>query len=249
VKLKVTARSHWARVFALAGITALAADAAVAAPVGDPRLNGFWNIDAAYREQSQRNAKAELTPTAQVIADRNAAAQRERLARGQVVGLNSYTCGNLGVPFFINTSEPWHLIVDEEAATQVLERRQITPRRFYLDGRQWPDFNQLPPSSQGYSIAHWEGKDLVIQTRDMPEGGLAGGGMKGPNTVLTERVSVSEDGKRLRWALSWSDPELLVQPYGWDIMYDRAPQHTYALTHDCDPNQGAGQTVEEPEQD
>src|SRR5688572_18465280 len=110
VKRKYTGHRPHAQICALAGIMALSAGAALAAPVGDPRLNGFWNIDAAYREQAQREAKAELTPAAKEIAERNAAVQRERLARGQVVGLGSYTCGNQGVPFTINTSEPWNFV-------------------------------------------------------------------------------------------------------------------------------------------
>jgi hypothetical protein len=67
--------------------------------------------------------------------------------------------------------------------------------------------------------------------------------------VLHERISVSPDGKRLSWNLRFEDAEMLAAPVEYTIEYDRAEPHTYALTHDCDPNLGAGDTVAEPEQE
>jgi hypothetical protein len=234
---------------ALALAAQLLATSALAAPVGEPRLNGFWNIDDAARRQALAGVRAELTPAGQAIAKSNGELQAARIARGEVVGLGSFTCGLQGAPFFVGTSEPWLLVVTEEAAVQVNERRQISPRHFYLDGRSWPDISKMPPSSSGYSIAHWEGPVLVIETRGLPNGGTQGGGLKGPDSILTERVSLSPDGNRLTWAFSWANPVLLAKPYGYAIQYDRAPEHTYALTHECDPNENPGAVSSPPEQE
>lgn len=213
------------------------------------KLDGFWNVDADQRGKSQGAVKAQLTPAAQAIQQRNQREQAARTARGNVVGLASYTCGQLAIPFFINTSEPGLLVVAKDEVVHVTERRQVGPRHFYTDGRSWPDLSKLPVSSVGYSIAHWEGDDLLIETRKMPPGGVAGGGLRGPNAVLYERLSVSADGKRLSWNLRFEDAEMLAAPVSYTIEYDRAEPGTYAYTHDCDPNLGAGDTVVEPVQE
>jgi len=233
------------RVAALSAAVAaihLFASSALAAPVGEPRLNGFWYIDTPSRDVAL-GLRAELTPAGTAIAQANAAAQAARLARGQVVGLGSYTCASIGAPFFVGTSEPLFLVATEDSVVMYHERRQITARRFYTDGRSWPEMSTMPPSTSGYSIAHWEGPVLVIETRGMPPGGTQGGGQKGPNTILHERLSLSPDGDRLSWAFTWEDPSLMVGTHNYVIEYDRAPPHTYALTHDCDPADGAADTV------
>lgn len=216
--------------------------------VPEPRLNGFWNIDADDRSDQLFKTHAELTPAGQEIARQNAERQRERTAHGEVVGLGAYTCGRSGVPGVLNTSEPWLLLVTPDEAQQLTERREIPPRHFYLDGRTWPDMKTLPQSVQGYSIAHWEGKTLVIETRGTPSGNLPKGGIKGPSTVTTERISVDAKGDRLTWTYSWNDPGLLAKPLVLSLHYDRAPPHTFAYTHPCDPNMDSARTVGDPAQ-
>jgi hypothetical protein len=239
---------------AVAAVMAMAAPAATAAAAssatqGDPRLGGSWDIDAIFRSDAEYNSHAVLTPAGQDIQRRNAEVQKDRLAHGEAVGLGSYTCGKQGVPFITGTSEPWLLVLTKDEVVQFAERRQMIARHIYMDGRSWPDLSKMPPSVNGYSIGHWEGKELVIETRGMPSGGSAGRGLKGPSTVLTERVSVNADGKQLMWTYIWTDPVLLAKPTVFTLKYDRSPPHTYAYTHPCDPNEGAGRTVSEPKQD
>lgn len=201
--------------------------------VGDPRLNGFWFIDDDARRAATSAAKAELAPAGQAIAQRNAE-QAARNPRGPVT-TQTYTCGPLPLPFVINTSEPWLLVVTKDEVAQYVERRQIPRRRFYTDGRPWPDFSKMPPVDSGYSLAHWEGKELVIQTVGIGSGGFTGGGLRGPNTTLTERVGLDAAGNRLTWTYTWEDPVLLAKPLTVSIQYDRG-EAGYAMTHDCDPN-------------
>lgn len=236
----------------VAALTFLSGQALAAAngnSQGDPRLNGLWNVDAQYRARTGATARVELTPAGQAIASENAARAQERLARGEPVGLGSYICGTNGVPFVTGTSEPWLLTVTDEEVTQVFERRQLLPRRFYM-GRTWPDLSKMPPLKNGYSLAHWEGKELRIETRGMPSGAAGQGGViRGPKTVLTERVRLSDDGQQLFWTYTWSDPDLLAKPLDFTLKYDRAPPHTFSYTHPCDPNEGSARTVSELPQD
>lgn len=221
-----------------------AAPARAATASGPAALNGYWEIDDSSRRGGET---AEYTPAGAVIAKQNAEAQAARLARGAVVGLGTYICGYNGVPFIYSTSEPWVLTVTKDEVVQVAERPSMTPRHFYTDGRSWPDLTKLPPSSSGYSIGHWEGDVLVVETRGLPPGGTPGGGLKGPNTILRERFWVIDGGKRLKVAFTIEDPSLLAKPLTREFTYDRSPPHTYAFGDFCDPHEDNGKTVSNPE--
>jgi hypothetical protein len=211
-------------------------------------IEGYWNVDDNARRAAIGGVSAALTPAGQEIQRRNQAEQAERTARGDVVGLNSYICGVNGVPNVYTTSEPWALVVSKGLVVQAAERTSLPPRYFYTDGRTWAGVASLPPSVNGYSIGRWEGADLVVETRRLPPGGVAGGGLKGPDTVLTERFGVSDDGSRLTVTLTFTDPELLARPHTYQVFYDRAAEHTYAYGAFCDPNEDPAATVEEPDQ-
>jgi hypothetical protein len=225
---------------ALAGTAATAAAAWGAAvptwkpPAHGAALEGYWAIDDASRRVDVR---AELTPPAAAIAKRNGELAAERLAKGEPVGLGSYTCAVLGVPFIYGTSEPIEYTVTDDEVIQVAERTQMTPRHFYTDGRPWPDLSKMPPSTNGYSIGRWEGEDLVVETRGMQPGGITGGGMKSPATVLVERFAVTDGGRRLKLSFTWTDPTTMTKPLEYSFMYDREAPHTYAYGFFCDPHE------------
>jgi hypothetical protein len=234
--------------FAVAAATPLAPGAwAAARPQAGPAasaLNGYWNIDDASRRTT---ARPEYTPEGQAVAQRNAENQARRLAEGRVVNLGTYICGYNGAPFIYTTSEPWALVVTKDEVVQVAERPSMTPRHFYTDGRSWPDLSKMPPSSSGYSIGHWEGDDLVVETRGLPVGGTPSGGLKGPNTIMRERFHVLENGKTLKVAFTIEDPTLLAKPFTLEYTYNRAEPHTYAFGDFCDPHEDNGRTVSDGE--
>jgi hypothetical protein len=69
-----------------------------------------------------------------------------------------------------------------------------TPRRVYMDGRTPPA--DYPDRPMGYSVGHWEGDELVIETTHLLGGWLDGSGlpfMGGENTRLVERYTFAED--------------------------------------------------------
>ncbi len=59
-------------------------------------------------------------------------------------------------------------------------------RRIFLDGRKFPD--DYPETRMGYSIGHWEGNTLVVETRLLSEA-LYGRVPRTESTVITERFS------------------------------------------------------------
>lgn len=230
------------------GFLVLAAPAAQAAQKGDPRMDGFWVINDEARKVAEKNAHAELTPKGEEVVKANRAHAAERLEHHEPVALAAATCDHIGLPFFIDTSEPFLLVLNKDVVIQAFERYQLTTRRFYLDGRKWPDFTKLPPSVPGYSIGHWEGKDLVMETRAMTPGrGIHGGGVRGLNAVLVERAHIEPDGDHLTWTMTWTDPEMLARPMTVSFLYDRIPSPTYAYTETCDPNYNPSRIVDTQE--
>ncbi|MFZ9584208.1 MAG: DUF6152 family protein [Pseudohongiellaceae bacterium] len=69
-----------------------------------------------------------------------------------------------------------------------------TPRRIWMDGRTPPA--DYPDRPMGYSVGHWEGEELVIETTHLLGGWLDGSGLPmkgGANTRIVERYSFAAD--------------------------------------------------------
>lgn len=69
-----------------------------------------------------------------------------------------------------------------------------TPRRVYMDGRRAPE--DYPDRPMGFSVGHWDGDVLVIETDHLSSGWLDGSGlpmMGGDATHIVERYSFAKD--------------------------------------------------------
>jgi len=98
-----------------------------------------------------------------------------------------------------------------------------TERVVYLDGR------AHPPASQtflhGHSVGRWEGKTLVVETtnfREHPMGsstGVPGSTQK----KVTERFTLSDDGKSLLYSGTVEDPLYLPAPGQWSGRLEYRP--------------------------
>jgi len=81
-----------------------------------------------------------------------------------------------------------------------------TPRRIWMDGRTPPA--DTPATPMGYSVGHWEGKVLVVETTHLSAGWLDGSGMpmKGEGTRIVERYAPSDDGLTIDRTMTIYDP-------------------------------------------
>ncbi|HEU4620435.1 MAG TPA: DUF6152 family protein [Gammaproteobacteria bacterium] len=81
-----------------------------------------------------------------------------------------------------------------------------TPRRVWMDGRQ-PSAN-TPPTPMGFSVGHWEGDALVIETTHLSPGWLDGSGlpMSGDGTRIVERYELSKDRLTMDRTMTIYDP-------------------------------------------
>lgn len=104
-----------------------------------------------------------------------------------------------------------------------------TVRTIHLDGAKMPD--DYAPRLTGYSVGHFEGDELVVETSGFKAGVLtphAGGGNGGylhsDQMHISERISLSEDGSQLIRSYSATDAEYFATPFTGSNTYLRSEQ-------------------------
>ncbi len=102
----------------------------------------------------------------------------------------------------------------------VLMETDSQMRRIFTDGRPLPADPDL--TFQGYSVGHWEGKTLVVDTVGFdPQTPLAPGGLAHSDKMaIHERLRlVAPD--ILEIATTITDPEALAEPFSTTTLYER----------------------------
>ena len=96
-------------------------------------------------------------------------------------------------------------------------------RIVYLDGRKHPPATET--SLLGHSVGRWEGKTLVVETTNFKEHamGLTTSLPSSTQKRLTERFSLSPDGKNLIYAGTVEDPVYLSRPIDWTGRWEYRP--------------------------
>jgi hypothetical protein len=124
-------------------------------------------------------------------------------------------------------------VVQNDAQVTILYESFHEVRRIFLDGRTYPE--KLPHRSMGYSVGHWEGSTLVVETQMLTAGyvDLAGQPLSESSRVV-ERMSLSADGETMRSELTLYDPENYQRPITRHRAWRKTPQTTI-LEYDCDP--------------
>lgn len=107
-------------------------------------------------------------------------------------------------------------------------------RRVYLDGRQPPEF--YPTSPMGWSTAHWDGSELVIET-SLLEGNVRDfrGEPVSDGARMRERYSLSEDGQTLSGVITLIDPANYRVPPVRRRQWTKSPD-TVFYPYECDPD-------------
>jgi len=70
-----------------------------------------------------------------------------------------------------------------------------------------------PPTLLGHSVGRWEGSELVIETRGISWRFFDNAGVRHSEALeLVERFAVNEDGSRLNYSLTATDPATFTEP-------------------------------------
>lgn len=168
---------------------------------------------------------------------------------GQPYVTNAQTCRFGGAPQLAleYDSEGFHLVMNQKDAVFMQERGAI--RHVYLDGRTMPTPSVRPPSGSGFSVGHFEGDTLVIETTDMTAGAVTAGGYRTPETHVIQRYIPSADGKSLVLKFTWIDPKIYKQPHEYEYTFERMAPGSYALETFCDATDPLwGQSIVPPPQ-
>ena len=106
-------------------------------------------------------------------------------------------------------------------------------RRIHLDGRERPENRR--PEPMGYSLGHWEGSTLVVETGNLKPDFLSMSGQPlSGGARVTERLTLSEDGVRFFSEIEIRDPQYYARPVIRHYVYSRRPD-TPIPDYECDP--------------
>jgi hypothetical protein len=118
---------------------------------------------------------------------------------------------------------PGKIVINQEALMMV--------RRVYTDGRPLPALEDVDPNYFGYSVGHWEGDTLVVETIGTKPGQRLGeAGITNSELLkITERMYLDPENKDLlHLDFTFEDPNVLAQPWHrnhtfrrdrtWDIL-------------------------------
>jgi hypothetical protein len=143
--------------------------------------------------------------------------------------------------------EPWGLARQVFARHQ-LEIRQRGADRLDMRYGEWdarrtvhltsgPQPANQPPTPMGYSVAHYEGDTLVIESSSIAPNWLAMGGLyiaeHSDRLRIVERYTRSTDGKRLLLTATLEDPTILREPLVLKRVWSWSPSSKIAPYKDC----------------
>jgi hypothetical protein len=147
----------------------------------------------------------------------NAVVQKDKfvdpLTNGYPGGMMRMMTPARGLQFVLRPEQVWI----------IYERPDV--RYIYTDGRPFPPKDELWPTFEGYSIGHWEGDTLVVETRSI-RGGIpidrTGAALSDEASVL-ERIRKTDD-HTLQSDITVTDPIAFTAPWKMTHRYTRRPE-------------------------
>ena len=199
---------------ALALFTAVAARtrAAQNAPPGRD-ISGFWELNFDSRTVPRASLAPSLTR-----------AKLDARAKGDAYAIR--WCNLMGLPFIMDSGRPLD-IRQGETSIIIAPENSSAPRYLYLNRSAHISDDIFDPSTNGDSIARWEGETLVVDTIGFHgEHGITaipGGGFRTEKSHLVERYRLLQDGAVLSVTFTWTDPTVFRTPHSYEYRYYRLP--------------------------
>jgi len=106
-------------------------------------------------------------------------------------------------------------------------------RRIYINEKM-PALDDISPGYNGYSVGHWQGDTLVVQTIGVREDVRFMGIPHTAQMKVTERLRLTAPD-RLENKITIEDPSVLAKPYAFTFGYKRNPEYKI-LEYICDNN-------------
>jgi hypothetical protein len=148
-------------------------------------------------------------------------------------------CNLLGTPAMMDSGTPLD-IRQGTTAIIIAPENKAAPRYLYLNRRTHISNEIYDPSTNGDSIAHWEGDTLVVDTigfhNDRGVTSIPGGGFKTDKSHLVERYRLLDNGSVLSATFTWINRKVFRAPHTYEFRYNRMPKHYEPLVaFPCNP--------------
>lgn len=191
---------------------ATAADYAAIAKL--PDWTGVWQPDWGGLFGRTPLAAPVFTPEAKKKKDDFEA----RKAHGENLQTEAANCRPSGMPNIMRQPYPIEFVYSPGRVT-LLHETYSQVRRIYTDGRPLPQ--DPDPAFNGWSVGHWEGDTLVVETIGLNEQNVVMEGLRAtPQTRIKERMRVSQPDV-LTVETEITDPTLFVGAYQIKTNYMR----------------------------
>jgi len=192
---------------------ALAAGAAQAAL---PDLTGVWLIEGHVGAvKTVDGGTPALTAAAKKVYEEH----RRAAAHGDYSFDGVTHCLPPGLPRLMLMHEPFEILQRDKIIYFVHQLNRL-PRRAYLNEALPTD---VDPHYLGYSVAHWDGSTLVIESAGFDDSTLLdnAGLPHSEDLHLTERYQLSADGKHLHLNYTVDDAKTFTKPWSGQADYTR----------------------------
>ena len=183
-----------------------------------PDLTGVWSITSDDSTLKTVDGKTPpLTPAADAIYKKHLA----EASKGDRSFDGVTTCLPPGLPRLMLEKEPFEIMQRDKAVYFVSQVNRL-PRRAYFNEKLPTD---VDPEYLGFSVAKWDGDTLVIDSsgfRDitlLDDSGLP----HSEDLHLTERYTLSKDGKELRARFTIEDPKTFTRRWEARAEYKKLP--------------------------
>jgi hypothetical protein len=180
---------------------------------GSRDISGFWELNFDSRKVPRASLVTGVTR-----------ARIDARAKGDAYAIR--WCNILGMPFIMDSGRPLD-IRQGATAIIVVPENSSAPRYLYLNRSAHISDDIYDPSTNGDSIARWEGDTLVVDTTGFHgEHGITaipGGGFRTEKSRLVERYRLLNDGAALSVTFTWTDPTVFRVPHSYEYRYHRLP--------------------------
>lgn len=199
-------------------LAAMPASAAQPRDAGQPDLTGVWSIvkpeDVLKTEDGKQPP---LLPEARTVYEKHQA----MAAKGDRSFDMTTRCLPPGLPRLMLIRSPFEILQRPNTVYFVHELNRL-PRRAYLNEKLPTDAD---PHYLGYSVAHWDGDALVIESNGFEDGTVldAAGLPHSDALQLTERYQLDKDGKHLHARFTIDDSKTFSAPWSFTAEYTKRP--------------------------
>jgi hypothetical protein len=194
---------------AQAPVTRPATLADYAALAALPDWSGVWDIGP-----RGKLAEPSLTPpAAAALAKFNAAKEK-----GENLQTASANCVPPGMPQIMRQPYPIEFVYSP-GRVNILAETYSQVRRIYTDGRPLPD--DPDPAFNGYSVGHWDGDALRVETMGLnPKISLMAGVHPTEQTLIRETYRLDKPDE-MRVTTVITDPAIFAAPFETEQVYRR----------------------------